>query len=263
MTWFGVEGEALAATLGLPQVAAVTQVGSTMDAAHELAALGAPAGTLVVAEEQTAGRGRGGRAWQSGRARGIWMTLIERPRGVDGLDVLSLRAGLRLAPVVERWTDGPVRLKWPNDLYVGDRKLGGILIEARWRGDRADWVAVGFGVNLVPPDHAPGLPSAAGLGDADVQVVLAEIIPALRAAAFATGPLTEPELAAFAERDLAAGRAVSLPGRGTARGISPGGELLVESLGTVARYRAGSLVFADRREHHPTLPEVPPHAARR
>jgi BirA family biotin operon repressor/biotin-[acetyl-CoA-carboxylase] ligase len=262
VSWFGAEGEALATQLGLPQVAAVTQVASTMDAAHELAAMGAPGGTLVIAEEQTAGRGRGGRSWRSARARGIWMTLIERPRGVDGLDVLSLRVGLRLAPVLERWTSGPVRLKWPNDLFVGEGKLGGILIEARWRGDRADWVAIGLGVNLVPPEDTSGLPSA-GLGAADAHTVLAEIIPAVRAAAFATGRLTAEELGGFAARDLAMGRPVVAPGEGTARGISASGELLVEAYGTVSRFRAGSLVFADRRAHHSSAPEVPPHAARR
>lgn len=260
MTWFGAEGDALASALGLPQVSAVTRVGSTMDAAHELAASGAPAGTLVIAEEQASGRGRGGKSWESARGHGIWMTLVERPRSVDGLDVLSLRVGLRLAPVLERWTTSAVRLKWPNDLFVGDRKLGGILIEARWRGDRADWVAIGLGINLVPPPGA----TVAGLGSVDPHAVIAEVVPALRAAAFASGRLTADELAAFAARDLGAGRRIVLPAEGIARGISPSGELLVETQGTTSRFRAGSLVFADQPAppDHPPAPEVPTHAAR-
>jgi BirA family biotin operon repressor/biotin-[acetyl-CoA-carboxylase] ligase len=258
VSWFGATGDQLAAALGLPRVVARDEVGSTMDVAHELAAIGAPAGTLVVAEAQATGRGRGGNAWRSEPGRGIWMTLLERPRASDAIDVLSLRVGLRLAPVLERWTGAPVRLKWPNDLFVGARKLGGVLIEARWRGDRADWVAIGVGVNLVPPGDAPAL---TGLGPADPLAVLAEMVPAVRSAAFASGALTVEELEAFAERDHAVGRRASEPAAGIVRGITAAGELLLEAAtGTVA-FRTGSLVLADR----PTPPSVPevPHAARR
>lgn len=240
MSWFGLDGESLARQLGLPRVVALAEVGSTMDAAHALAAEGASAGTLVLAESQTAGRGRGGRSWTSRARAGLWMTMIERPRTTDGLDVLSLRVGLHVAPVLERWTDAPVRLKWPNDLFVGPRKLAGVLIEARWRGARADWVAIGLGVNLQPPAEAP---EAAGLGAADAAVVLAELVPALRAAAFASGPLCDDERAAFAARDLSLGHAVSQPARGTARGISATGELLVETEAGLTPCRAGSLVL--------------------
>ncbi len=242
MSWFGHEGDALARELGLPQVAAVAQVASTMDAAHALAAEGAPAGTLVIAEEQLVGRGRGGRSWTSEARAGLWMTMIERPRNADGLDVLSLRVGLHLAPVLERWTRAPVALKWPNDLYVGKRKLAGVLIEARWRGARADWVAIGVGINLAAPADAPeaiGLDAAAS----DAVAVLAEAVPAIRAAAFATGPLREAELLAFAARDLARGHSVSQPARGTARGISAAGELLVETAEGLTSCRTGSLVL--------------------
>ena len=241
MTWRGLDDAALAGQLGLPRVAGFESVASTMDVAHELAASGAPAGTLVLAAEQTAGRGRVGRVWTSRPGDGLWMTLIERPRAGDALDVLSLRVGLHLAPVLERWSDGPVRLKWPNDLYVGRRKLAGVLIEARWRGGHPDWVAIGLGVNVVAP---VGLADAIGLEEATVDAVLAESIPAVRAAAFARGPLTSRELAEFARRDLAVGQRVSLPADGLVRGISPAGELLLETTDGIAPFRAGSLVFA-------------------
>ncbi len=248
VSWLGHEGEALARELGLPRVEALRRVASTMDAAHALAADGALAGTLVIAEAQSAGRGRGGRSWTSEPRAGLWMTLIERPRDADALDVLSLRVGLHLAPVLERWTSGPVSLKWPNDLYVGRRKLAGVLIEARWRGARADWVAIGVGINLTPPADAPdavGLHRAdvTGSAPADATAVLAEAVPAMRAAAFATGPLRADELLAFASRDLARDRSVTEPARGTARGISPAGELLVETAAGLSSYRTGSLVL--------------------
>lgn len=241
MSWHGHSGAALARVLALPRVEALRSVESTMDAAHALAAEGAPAGTLVIAEEQTAGRGRGGRAWTSRAGAGLWLTLIERPRRDDGLDVLSLRVGLQLAPVLERWSPGPVQLKWPNDLYIARRKLAGVLIEARWRGGLVDWVAIGLGINLRPPADVP---EAIGLPGADAEQVLAEVIPAARAAAFAGGPLRPDELAAFAARDLARGHRVLAPADGTVRGISASGELLLETPGGVTPFRAGSLVFA-------------------
>jgi BirA family biotin operon repressor/biotin-[acetyl-CoA-carboxylase] ligase len=242
VSWNGLDGAVIATRLGLPRVVALESVASTMDAAHALAADGAAAGTLVIAEEQTAGRGRAGRVWTSRPGDGLWMTLVERPRGADGLDVLSLRVGLHLAPVLERWTDGPVRLKWPNDLYVGARKLAGVLIEARWRGAHPDWVAIGIGINVHTPQ---GLLDAAGLDGATAETVLSEVVPAVRAAAFARGPLAAPELAEFARRDLAIGQRASLPADGLVRGISPAGELLLETPQGVAPFRAGSLVFAN------------------
>lgn len=241
MSWLGLDGVTLATRLGLPLVEAVGELGSTMDAAHALAAGGAPAGTLVIAEEQSAGRGRSGRAWSSGPGAGLWMTLVERPSTADGLDVLSLRVGLRLAPVLERWTDAPIRLKWPNDLYVRGGKLAGVLIEARWRGERPDWVAIGLGVNLIEPRDL----AAASLMNARAETVLAEVVPALRAAAFARGPLSPGELAEFVGRDLALGQRVSSPAEGLVRGISPVGELLVETTAGITPHRAGSLVFAN------------------
>ncbi len=241
VTWFGHHPDALARVLALPQVIAEPRLPSTMDAAHALAADGAPAGTLVLAEEQTAGRGRNGRSWTSRAGAGIWMTLVERPRGDDGLDVLALRVGLHLAPVLERWSAGPVRLKWPNDLFIARRKLAGVLIEARWRGARLDWVAIGIGINLRPD---PSFPESIGLTEAEPEQVLAEAVPAMRAAAFATGPLRDDELREFDRRDLARGHRVLSPGDGTVRGISPSGELLLETSLGVTPFRAGSLVFA-------------------
>lgn len=242
MSWFGLDDAVLAERLGLPRVVGLDSVASTMDVAHALAVAGVAAGALVLAEQQTAGRGRSGRQWISRPGDGLFLTLIERPREADGLDVLSLRVGLHLAPVLERWTAAPIRLKWPNDLYVGRRKLAGVLIEARWRGASPDWVAIGLGINLVSP---AGVPDATALEGATAEAVIGEVVPALRAAAFARGPLSAEELAEFARRDLAVGQRASLPASGLVRGISPTGELLLETPDGVAPFRAGSLVFAN------------------
>ena len=241
MSWFGSAGEALARALELPRVEAHASLSSTMDEAHALAAGGAAAGTLVLAELQTAGRGRSGKRWISEPRAGIWATIIERPRDASGLDVLSLRVGLNLAKVLTRWTPSTVQLKWPNDLFVGGCKLAGVLIEARWRDQRPDLVAIGIGINLVVPADQP---DATALVLADAKDVLGEMVPALRAAAFATGPLSERELNDFAARDVTRDRRLLSPAAGLARGITADGALLIESNGAVTSYRAGSLVLS-------------------
>ena len=237
----GLDSAALAALLGVPRVVHRASVSSTMDEGHRIAAEGAEPGTLVVAGEQTAGRGRGGRRWMASFDRGLWMTLVERPATPSGLDVLSLRLGLRAAPVLDLFTDGAVQLKWPNDLHVDGRKLAGILVEARWRQGHVEWVAIGVGVNFALPD---------GLGAATVRPstrrsdLLLHLLPALRAAAAARGPLSEAELAGFAARDLARGRQTLQPAAGVAKGITPDGALIIDSDEGRALFRGGSLVFA-------------------
>ena len=239
--------EALALRLSLPCVALHDEVGSTLDVAHELASNGAPAGTLVVANAQTAGRGRIGRSWRSEPGGGVWLSMIERPKGDAAIDVLSLRVGLAIAPPLDAFAESPTRLKWPNDLYVGGRKLAGVLIEARWREGRLDWVAIGVGINLRPPSserRATGLRDGVQRDD-----VLDAVVPAIRAAAGRVGLLSPEELAAFADRDFAAGRACVEPVIGVVQGIDSAGSLLVNvssrGSGDIVAVRAGSLVLEE------------------
>jgi BirA family biotin operon repressor/biotin-[acetyl-CoA-carboxylase] ligase len=237
----GVAVNVLAEQLHLPKVVAYSQIGSTFDAAHALASANADAGTLVLADMQTAGRGRSGQAWSSPSGQGIWLTLIERPVDRTSLDVLSLRIGLAAATVLDPFSVEPIQLKWPNDLYVGKKKLAGIMVEARWRDDRPEWVAIGFGVNLTPPDDQP---RAAGLKPGVRRTdILCNLIPALRTAAAETGPLTPQELESYAARDLARGKRCIEPLQGRVRGISESGELLVELADSLICVRSGSLVL--------------------
>ena len=216
---------------------------STLDVAHRLAARGAPAGTLVIANEQTAGRGRGGKSWQSSPGAGLWLTLIERPSDTSGLGVLSLRVGLAAAEALDRFAPEPIRLKWPNDLYIDQGKLGGILVEARWREQAVEWVAIGLGVNVQAPKNVE---TAAGLEPGTDRLdVLGELVPAVLAAARATGPLQADEMEKFDARDLARGRRCVEPAVGRVAGITPTGELLVALADSVAPFRSGSLVLED------------------
>ena len=229
--------------LGLPRVELLESTTSTLDVAHRIAARGAPAGTLVIANEQTAGRGRGGKSWQSSPGEGLWLTLIERPVDSSGLGVLSLRVGLAAAEALDRFASEPIRLKWPNDLYVDDRKLGGILVEARWREQAVEYVAIGLGVNVQAPRNVQ---SAAGLEPGTDRLdVLAELVAGVLAAARATGPLQADEMEEFDARDLARGRRCIEPAVGRVAGITPTGELLVALADSVAQFRSGSLVLED------------------
>jgi BirA family biotin operon repressor/biotin-[acetyl-CoA-carboxylase] ligase len=236
----------LARALDLPRVVVLERVSSTMDVAHTLAGEsggGAPGGTLVLAEQQTAGRGRAGRQWASEPGSGIWLTLLERPGDPSAVAWLALRLGLRAAPVLDRWAPDRVQLKWPNDLYARGGKLGGILVEARWRDRQLDWVAIGLGLNLRVP---VGVPGAAALEPGVARLdVLAELVPALRAAAAARGALSEAERSAYAERDLARGRRCREPGPGIVQGIDAEGALIVRTPTGDITYRSGSLILED------------------
>ena len=232
----------LAALLGVPHVEVFASVTSTLDVAHRIAA-SVPAGTLLLADEQTAGRGTQGRRWLSAAGDGIWIALIERSRDARALDVLSIRCGLYAAEALDDLATAPIGVKWPNDLYVGGRKLAGVLIETRWRGAAAEWVAIGFGLNV----RTPPLDTATGLDEGCTRLdALVRLVPALRRAASAAGHLSADELARWRGRDVARGRLVCAPSSGTVDGVAPTGELLVRSAdGSVASHRTGTLTFAE------------------
>ncbi len=242
-TYDGVNAEQLAAACGVPDVVLFDRVGSTLDVAHERAAAGAPPGTLVLADEQTAGRGRQGRRWISEPGGGIWLALIERPRDSTAVQVLSLRLGLKAAAVLDEFAPARIGLKWPNDLYVQGGKLAGILVEARWREGALDWIAIGFGINVQAP---PAMPDAAALRPGTRRLdVLARLVPALRAAAGEGGQLRAGECEAYASRDIARGRRCREPVAGTVAGIDASGALLVRTLAGLQAVRAGSLVLEE------------------
>jgi BirA family biotin operon repressor/biotin-[acetyl-CoA-carboxylase] ligase len=125
------------------------KVGSTNDVALALGAAGEPHGTLILAEEQDAGRGRLGRRWYSERAAGIYATLLLRPPlHPRQAPLLTLAAGLAVREAVTQVTGLPVDVRYPNDLLVNQRKFSGILTEMHAELDRVVYVAVGIGVNV-------------------------------------------------------------------------------------------------------------------
>ena len=131
---------------------------STMDDARRLALDGARAGTVVIAEEQTAGRGTRGRSWVSPAGGNLYFTIVVRPT-VEQLRRLSLVAPVAIANGMEQVLGLYPRIKWPNDLQLGGKKCAGILIEAEWDGPRPAFALVGIGVNVNfdPSSHLASL----------------------------------------------------------------------------------------------------------
>ena len=223
------------------------EVGSTMDEAHALAAAGAPHGTTVWARRQAAGRGSRGRTWSSDEG-GLWLSVVARPRRDDAVDTMALRIGLGIAETIERLAPGigQVGLKWPNDLFVGTRKIGGILCEARWSGERCQWVVVGVGLNV--HNAVGGVGHAANLAalSPDIGVVDDLVDPVARAISMCAkdaGPLDELEMRAFEERDVLRGRRTLAPVAGTIAGITTHGALQVRTTdSSVTQVLAGLIV---------------------
>jgi BirA family biotin operon repressor/biotin-[acetyl-CoA-carboxylase] ligase len=239
-------------SVAAPDIIRLGAIASTMDALHELAEAGAPAGTAVVAEVQTAGRGSRGRGWTSPRG-GLWVSVLSRPAS-GGLELLSLRVGLAVAELLGRLGAGDrIRLKWPNDLMLDDRKAGGILCEARWHGESPAWVVVGLGLNVGNRPGGELAASATRIGAAvpglTAERLVEPVVAAVREVAAAWGPLTDSEQARFAARDWLRGREIDAPIAGTAAGIADDGALLVRrDDGETVPLRAGTLVV---RGHAP------------
>jgi len=125
------------------------QTSSTMDEAMRLSLEGAPEGTLVVAEAQAKGRGRLGRSWYSPKAKGIYLSIILRPKILPNeTPKLTLMAAVAVASGINRITGLHVTIKWPNDLLIDDKKLGGILTELNAESDSVKFVVIGIGINV-------------------------------------------------------------------------------------------------------------------
>ena len=134
---------------------ALDEVGSTNDEAKDRAAAGAPAGTVIWARQQRAGRGRRGRAWVSPPGN-LYLSVVLRPScEARCVAQLSFVAALAVLDLVDGPLPGRARCKWPNDILVDGGKVAGILLESALRsGGRVDWVVLGIGVNLA---NHPGL----------------------------------------------------------------------------------------------------------
>ncbi|MSR37172.1 MAG: biotin--[acetyl-CoA-carboxylase] ligase [Gemmatimonadetes bacterium] len=243
--WEGDAPSAWGARWRVPRLEVHDVIGSTNDRARELAEAGAEPFTVVIAEEQTAGRGREGRRWESPPRSGLWMSVVAPLLEATARPLLPLRAGLAACRAVESAAPG-VRagLKWPNDVLIGGLKVGGILCEG---GPSA--VVIGIGVNVrrsaVPPALAGTATAleAAG-GPVDRASLAGFLVSELRALLAPPLSLDGEVAREIEERDVLKGRPVTAGTgeSGIARGIGRDGALRVEvAPGEVRMVMAGGV----------------------
>jgi BirA family biotin operon repressor/biotin-[acetyl-CoA-carboxylase] ligase len=199
---------------------------STNSRARELAAAGAPVGTVVTAAAQTAGRGRQGRSWTAPAGGALLYSAVVLPLEKRHA-LLPLATAIAVCEAAERLEPGiACRIKWPNDIWVDGRKLAGILIEAR---PRDGWAVIGVGLNLAisneefPPELRE---TAISLGSAPSPEAAREALD--RSLEFWVDAGAEEVIAAWGERDALRGCEISWEGgSGVADGVSDAGDLLV------------------------------------
>jgi BirA family transcriptional regulator, biotin operon repressor / biotin---[acetyl-CoA-carboxylase] ligase len=206
---------------------------STNDRARELALAGAEPGTFVTAEAQTAGRGRRGRRWSASPGTALLCSAILRPLEARHT-LLPLAVPVAVCEAAESLAPVECLVKWPNDVWLRERKLAGVLIEAR----PPEWAVIGVGLNLTVPDDEfpddlrwPATSLGHGVGVDQALAALRESLGRWVAA--------EPDevASAFASRDAMRGRAVAWEGAGgadrdglgTGAGIDERGNLIVET----------------------------------
>jgi len=153
-----LDAAAIANSLGMHstiRLEVLDECPSTNAALVERAAAGAPSGTAIVCELQSAGRGRRGASWHTGLGDSVTLSVLWRfERGTAGLSGLPLAIGVACARALESLGAGGVGLKWPNDIVRGDGKLGGVLVEVSGDGSRAAAAVIGVGINVRVPAAA-------------------------------------------------------------------------------------------------------------
>ena len=230
------------------------EVPSTMDTATQLGLRGAAEGTLVIAEAQKAGRGRLGRGWLSPRYKGIYCSLIIKPDLAPAqTPILTLLTAVSICEAIQQVTGLQTKIKWPNDILLKNRKLGGILTELSAEMDAVRFVVIGMGINV---NNAAGtlLPSATSLkehANAGVSrvVLLQEILRGFEQRYLHLGEKgNHGILEAWKSFNVTLGRRVKIVSQGyTLEGeavdLEPDGALLVRNdAGLMQRVTSGELV---------------------
>jgi BirA family biotin operon repressor/biotin-[acetyl-CoA-carboxylase] ligase len=219
-------------------------VGSSNTLLLEAAANSAPEGTVYIADEQTAGRGRGGHAWHSAPAEGLYLSVLAKPSlHLREALWISLATGLAAQSAIFSVTGLKIDLRWPNDLLLGNRKLGGILVETAVEPD-ADatlrYAVIGIGINLnhtAFPVELAALATSLRVATGEIQSRQGLLLALLRALDYELTSLEE-HATDLLERFTAAstwvrGKRVHVPEQGGYTGVTAGlderGFLLVEA----------------------------------
>ena len=228
---------------------------STNSDAVDAARAGAPNGSVYFAEEQLAGRGRGGNAWHSAAGDGIYVSILLRLcMSVTRLSLLPLAAGLAAADAVRAASGLVVDLRWPNDILLGPRKAGGILVEAHTEGHALAYAVVGIGINVHQRSFPHDLATQATSLDLEAcrriarQPLLAALLKFLEREADALeDPRAWAVIPARVEQTSTwvRGRTVEVHGpqacRGTTIGLDENGFLLVETATGIVTVQTGGI----------------------
>lgn len=245
----GVNVAALRERCRLPLLRVVDVTRSTNDDLRALAEDGAPAWSTIVADFQQAGRGRGGQPWQAhARESLLFSTLVRFEGTAPSLTAAPVRVGLRVARAIEQVAAARALVKWPNDVYIEDRKAAGILCEGVVKG-HSGYLVVGVGINVAQQHWPRDLPSAVSLLEATGRMVsradlLADTLGELMRAPALYEPLREDELSDLHARDFLRDRTIAVDDApaGVADGITAEGELRVIGFDARRRFvRTGSV----------------------
>lgn len=241
------------------------EIDSTNDVARDMVRDGAAPGTVILSRAQTAGRGRGDNTFHSPANRGVYLTMVFGPSGDWARRPVTILAGLGVAVALERAFPGLAPgLKWPNDLIVRSRKLGGILAEtvpaATATPDGTSWLVIGVGVNLTTDELPPELAGTAiGIrecceGAEPVDVADAIVRGLERWLLDPPAELTEEMLLELDRLDRLKNRRIALgnggetPVVGQAAGLAPDGALLFRpDRGALRRVVSGSVDILEER----------------
>ncbi len=228
------------------------QIGSTNDEAKRLADGGGQEGLIVVAEAQTAGRGRAGRKWITPAGTAIALSVILRPAlAAERTARLTMLAGVALCDAIEQATGLRADLKWPNDVLLSGKKVAGILAEAALFGDRLEYAVIGLGVNVnsAPSAAEVDFPATSLQAEAGREVDRLKLLRAILAGLEARYPsLTDDVLFEAWRAHLAlmgepmVAHTESGDHRGRAEGVDPEGALLFRlDSGEALRLMAGDV----------------------
>jgi len=241
--------------------------GSTNTDALEAARAGAPHGSVFFTDEQTAGRGRGDHSWHSAAGQGLYVSVVLRPNiAVEHIPLISLAAGLAAAQAIGITAGREVDLRWPNDLLIGDRKTGGILVESKTEGGAPSFAVVGIGINVHQRSFDPDLstpPTSLDLESGRTISRHALLISLLESLQHETWALQDPGLRAAITARVAymsswiSNRRVEVHGPqecvGTTAGLDEHGFLLVRTDQGIVTVQTGGIraARADKEDHAP------------
>lgn len=246
---------ALAGTIFAGKLHFSPSTGSTNTDAMQAARAGAAHGSVYFADEQTAGRGRGNHAWHSHASEGLYVsTVVRLPIPMARLPLLPLAAGLAAADAIRKTSGLTVDLRWPNDLLIGPRKTGGILVEAGSQAQGLPHAVVGIGINVHQQRFDPNLATPATSLDREAGRCVGRqqlLIELLRELDRETAALLEPAACASIPARLAAastwieGRHVVVHGPQACSGITAGldenGFLLVRTAEGLVQVQTGGI----------------------